>query len=178
MKRLLPLLCAGLSVTAVVAVPTAGAESSASDKSVSAADAQYLETSIQGDLFEIAGGNLAERKSHNAAVRRLAKQLVSTHSTSLSDAVKLAHKLGIAAPASATPTETWELKVLGAMGGTTFNRWYSSLEVYDHIQDIQETTDEVNDGTNPAIRSEARTELPMLKMHLRMARAAFAATGM
>jgi Domain of unknown function (DUF4142) len=100
------------------------------------------------------------------------KTLVSDHAQSLEDSVKLAHKLGIAVPVTPTPSEVWELKVVAAAKGTTFNRLYSALEVYDHVQDIQETTDEMSDGTNSQIRGDARTEL--LKMHLALARAAAA----
>ncbi len=175
MKRLLTPACACLVVLAIGAVPAAGAKSSAaSSKKVSAADEQYLQTSISGDRFEIIGGKLAEKKSKNPAVLKLAKTLVSDHSKSLSDAIKLAHELKIDVPSSPTPSEIWELKVVGAAHGKAFNALYSSLEVYDHLQDIQETSDEISDGTNSQIRDDAKTELPMLKMHLRLSRHAFA----
>ena len=105
---------------------------------------------------------------------RLAKRLVSDHSKSLKDAVDLAHKLGIDVPKAPTPSEVWELKVVAGASGKAFNTLYSTLEVYDHIQDIQETTDEINDGSNSQIRDDAKTELPMLKMHLAMSRLAAA----
>jgi hypothetical protein len=37
----------------------------------------HLQSSISGDLFELAGGKMAEKKSHNGAVMRLAKTLAS-----------------------------------------------------------------------------------------------------
>jgi predicted outer membrane protein len=83
MKRLLIPVCACLAVAAIAAVPTAGAKSNKSSSKVSAADEQYLQTSISGDRFEIIGGRLAEKKSNNAAVQRLAKRLVDDHSKSL-----------------------------------------------------------------------------------------------
>ncbi len=175
MKRFLPLLCACLALAAVIAVPSAGAKSSKSNK-VSAADEQYLQTSISGDRFEIIGGKLAERKSKNPAVLKLARTLVSDHSKSLSDAIKLAHELKIDVPSSPTPSMIWELKAVSTFKGKAFNHWYSSLEVYDHIQDIDETSTEVSNGTNSKVRDDARTELPMLRKHLRLARAALAAS--
>ena len=176
MKRLLTPVCACLLVAAIAAVPVAGARSGgASSKKVSAADEQYLQNSISGDRFEIIGGKLAEKKSKNPAVLKLAKTLVSDHSKSLSDAIKLAHELKIDVPSSPLPSQIWELKVVAAAKGKAFNVLYSSLEVYDHVQDIDETGTEVSDGTNSKVRGDARTELPMLKMHLRLARKALAA---
>jgi putative membrane protein len=176
MKRLLAPVCACLAVAAVAAVPAAGAKSGGSSK-VSAADEQYLQTSISGDRFEIIGGKLAERKSNNAAVKKLAKTLVDDHSKSLSDAIKLAHQLKIDVPSSPLPSQVWELKVVAASKGKAFNVLYSSLEVYDHLQDIDETGTEVSDGTNSKVRDDARTELPMLREHLKLARAALAASN-
>jgi predicted outer membrane protein len=69
----------------------------------------------------------------------------------------------------------WELKVVAAAHGKAFNVLYSSLEVYDHLQDIEETSNEVSEGTNSQVRDDAKTELPMLRMHLKLSRQAFAA---
>jgi putative membrane protein len=177
MKRLLTPVCACLAVAAIMAVPAAGAKSSGSSSKVSAADEQYLQTSISGDRFEIMGGKLAEKKSHNPAVLKLAKRLVDDHSKSLSDAVKLAHSLKIDVPSSPTPSMIWELKVVATFKGKAFDRWYSSLEVYDHIQDIDETGTEVANGTNSQVRDDAKTELPILREHLKLARQALAASS-
>jgi predicted outer membrane protein len=67
--------------------------------------------------------------------------------------------------------------MVAALKGKAFDRWYASLEVFDHLQDINETSSEVSDGSNSQIRGDARTGLPMLRTHLRMARAAFAASA-
>jgi putative membrane protein len=177
MKRLLTPVCACLAVAVIAAVPAAGAKSTGSSSTVSAADEQYLQTSISGDRFEIIGGKLAEKKSKNAAVRRLATRVADDHSKSLSDAIKLAHSLKIDVPSSPTPSMVWELKMVATLKGKAFDHWYSSLEVYDHLQDIDETATEIANGTNSQIRGDAKTELPMLKTHLRLARAALAASG-
>ncbi|MGN6869297.1 MAG: DUF4142 domain-containing protein [Solirubrobacteraceae bacterium] len=176
MKRLLTSVCACLAIVAITAVPVAGAKSHKSSSTVSAADAQYLQTSISGDRFEIIGGKLAEKKSKNAAVLKAANTIVTDHTKSLSDAIKLAHSLKIDVPSSPTPSEVWELKVVAAAKGKAFNVLYSSLEVYDHLQDIDETSSEISEGTNSQVRDDARTELPMLRKHLRLARAALASS--
>ncbi|MBV9810107.1 MAG: DUF4142 domain-containing protein [Solirubrobacterales bacterium] len=172
MKRLLLLAFACLALAGVTAASAAGAKPS---KSFSAADEQYLKTSIEGDRFEIIGGKWAQTHTKNAAVLRMADRIVSDHTKSLKDAVKLARSLGIDVPSNPTPSEVWELKIVTGLRGRAYNHWYASLEVYDHVQDIQETTDEIKDGTNSQIRDDAKTELPMLQVHLSLARAALAA---
>jgi putative membrane protein len=80
-------------------------------------------------------------------------------------------------PSSPTPSEVWELKMVASLKGKAFNRAYSSLEVYDHLQDIDEASTEVASGTNSQVRDDAKTELPMLREHLKLAREAFRASG-
>jgi predicted outer membrane protein len=180
MKKIVVFACAVVAAFSVV-VPAAGARSrqthsAHASAAASGLDKEYLKSSMQGDLFEIIGGKFALKHSHNAAVIRLAKRLVTDHSKSYSDAVKLARKLGVDVEKTPSPSETWELQIVSRLHGRTYNRWYSSLEVYDHVQDIEETTDEIKDGSNKDVINDARTNLPVLRLHLKLARQAFRAS--
>jgi putative membrane protein len=150
-------LCVGL---------LAGAASGGPMSQPSAQDANYLQTSISGDRFEILGGKIALQGTQNAAVRALAHRLIHDHTQSLREAVAEARKDQIKVPTAPTPSMVWELNVVRSMGGSTFDRNYSSLEVKDHQQDIEETTFEAQHGSDPEIKQDARKELPMLRMHL------------
>jgi putative membrane protein len=147
------------------------------ERQFSAWDQQWLMTSIQGDRFEIHGGNLARSRGATPIVRELGARLVGDHSKSLASAKELAHKLGVPVPGEPTPSQQWELRVVAQFEGSAFDRWYSDLEVQDHRQDIEETTAEIQKGCNPEARAEARSDLPVLQTHLRLARAALAAVG-
>jgi putative membrane protein len=180
MKKIAIFACAVVAAFSVV-VPAAGARSRQTrtahpSAAASGLDKEYLKSSMQGDLFEIIGGRFALKHSHNAAVIRLAKRLVTDHTKSFSDAAKLAKKLGVDVPKTPSPSEIWELQIVSRLHGRTYNRWYSSLEVYDHVQDIQETTDEIKDGSNKDVINDARTNLPVLRLHLKLAREAFKAS--
>jgi putative membrane protein len=140
----------------------------------SAWDEQWLMMSIEGDRFEIQGGNLAQQKGTTQAVRDLGAVLVRDHSKSLEDAVNLAEKLGIEVPTEPSPSQQWELRVVAQFSGAAFDRWYSDLEVQDHMQDITEAQDEVEKGCNRKVRHLAKDEIPTLQEHLRLAQAALA----
>jgi putative membrane protein len=135
-------------------------------------DQHYLTNAIEGDHFEIQGGALGVAKAQCPAVSRLAKRLKADHSKSLADTAKLAHTLTVSVPKSPSPSMQWELKQVGSMSGTAFDKAYVQLEVKDHIEDIQNTTEESSKGQTPAVRQAARKELPMLRVHLALAQTA------
>jgi putative membrane protein len=136
----------------------------------SAQDATWLTTGIQGDRFEIVGGTAAQTKGATAAMKAFGARLVRDHSKSLSEAVHAARRFGVDVPKTPSPSEQWELRTVGAFTGAVFDRSYADLEVQDHIQDIQETKDEISDGCNRTVRGLARDDLPVLREHLRIAR--------
>ena len=173
MRRLTYLSLAAAAALLAAAAPGTAATSS----SASGLDKEYIKTSIEGDRFEIAGGKLALSKSHNAAVRALGARLVKDHSASLSDTLKLAKRFGVEAPKKPSESQQWELSIVGRQSGTAFDHWYSDLETLDHIQDLQDASDEIKDGSNPAVRDDAKTEVPTLRTHLKMSRAALKASG-
>ena len=178
MKRFVAILCACSAVFAGIAgAATAHGKHHARREhaAVSGLDKEWLKTSMEGDLFEVDGGKIAKSKSTDPAVLRLANRLISDHTQSYSDAAKLARKLGVEVPTEPTPSEQWELQIVQSFTGKAFNHWYASLEVFDHMQDIQESTDEVKDGSNSEVREEAKRDLPMLRQHLRLSRAALRA---
>jgi len=143
----------------------------------SAWDEEWLKMSIEGDLFEIACGQIAQQKGTIPHVRDLGARLVQDHSKSLEDATKVANDLGIDVPTEPSPSQQWELRVVQTFSGSEFDRWYSDLEVQDHKQDIQEAQDEVDKGCNDQIKALAEDDLPTLQEHLSLAQAALQAAG-
>ena len=99
------------------------------------------------------------------------------HAKSLQDAKKTASALGIKLESAATPTEQWQLQVVKSFSADQFDRWYSSLEVKDHQQDIQESSDEAKLGSSPEVITLAKNDLPVLRQHLKLAQAAQKASG-
>jgi len=169
----------GTAIAASIAAITAFAPGTAharTPSTVSGLDEQYLMTAIQGDRFEVAGGQQALAKSQNAAVRALAARLVKDHSKSLKKSTSLAKRLGIKVPKTPSPSMQWELQVVGAMSGASYDHWYSSLEVKDHVQDISEAHEETSKGSNASIRHAAGVEVPTLQKHLALSRAALKAS--
>lgn len=169
--------CAAASLLAAGASGAFGAAHTAKTKSSLGLDENYLETSIQGDRFEIQGGKIALSKSQTPAIRTLAQTLIKDHSKSLREAKTLANALHTHIPHSPSFSETWELQVVSSFSGSDFDKWYARLEVQDHKQDIAEASNEAKNGQQAHVRKSARRELPILKTHLRLSKSALKAVG-
>jgi putative membrane protein len=143
----------------------------------SAFDEAWLTTGLQGDLFEIKGGEIAQRNSTTPDVQALGRKLVADHTESFEDGSELAVELGIEVKAEPTHSQTWELEQVGGLTGKAFDSAYTRLEVLDHEQDIEETQEEVEKGSNCRVRKDAMEELPMLKEHLELSKAAAGASA-
>jgi putative membrane protein len=167
----------GLGVVALSIGAGSLAHAQHSNHRRSAWDEQWLMSSIAGDRFEVAGGKLAGAKATNAGVRALGARLVKDHSKSLEDAIKLAKRLGVDVPDSPSPSQQWELDTVASFSGNAFDRRYADLELQDHKQDIEEAKAEITKGTNRSVRDEARKDLPVLRRHLKLSRAALKAAG-
>jgi len=154
-----------------VGLGSIGSAGAAAEKT-SALDTQWLKTSIQGDRFEIAGGKMAQQTSQTPAVQSLGQRLVTDHTQSLKDATAEAKRLGMKVPDSPTNAQQWELDQLEGMSGSEFDAAYSSLEVADHKDDIEEATSEQSDGSDPAVTKLAQQDLPVLREHLQLSQAA------
>jgi putative membrane protein len=138
-------------------------------------DEEWLKMSIEGDRFEIKGGEIAQRHTDTSIVRALGQRLIKDHTKSLDEAADEAREHGIEVPDSPSPTQEWELDAISHLSGHTFDHWYSYLEVKDHIQDIEETKAEIEKGCDEDIRGLAKDDLPVLEEHLRLAEQALAA---
>jgi putative membrane protein len=158
-----------LITLAAVGVMPAGAATEQRTSQLSAQDVNYLQTSISGDRFEILGGKMALHKGATSVVRALGRRLIKDHSKSLREALAEATKYGVKAPQAPTPSMVWELQTVDSMSGATFDRYYTTLELKDHQQDIEETTFEVQHGSNAQIKQSAKIELPTLRAHLALA---------
>jgi putative membrane protein len=162
-----------LSIAAVLAICASVGASTASAKSYSAWDEQWLMSSIQGDRFEVEGGLIAEKNAASQQVRDLGARLVKDHGKSLKEAISLARRLGIDVPPDPNPSQRWELHIVSTYTGADFDRWYSDLEVLDHHQDIEESRAEVQKGTDGRVRHMAHAEIPVLREHLKLSEAAY-----
>jgi putative membrane protein len=169
-------LATAAAAAALLGIAAAPSAAYVAPPTVSAQDQTYLQTSLEGDAFEVKAGRLALRKSQNPAVRLAATRYVHDHAASGADAKLMAAHLRVHADYAPSPSQQWEIQMLSGLSGAAFDHKYSYLEVLDHKQDLFEAKQEVENGTNPSVVASARKEIPTLVMHLKLARRALQAS--
>ena len=172
MHRLPTLIAAGALVFAAGASPAAAASHHYSPQ-----DESWLQAAIQGDRFEVRGGQAAQQKGANQAVKDLGARLAADHLKAFRRARAVAKRLGISRPGEPTESQQWELRVTSEFSGSAFDEHYTSLEVGDHRDDIDEAKSEIEGGVNASILALARQDLKLYRMHLKLSKAAAKAVG-
>ena len=183
MKRHLPLAATALlsagSIATVAAAPAAASSHPAShhaSSAVSSLDRHWLESSIQTDLTEIEGGTTALHKSSQSTVLKLARTIVSQHETLLHGTAALARQLGVTVPTSPSASQTHTLNSVAELSGTKFNIAFSRAQIAGHQTAATQTQLEIAHGSNALVKANARKGLPMIEMHLTMAKQALSAS--
>lgn len=127
-----------------------------------------MQSSAEGDLFEVMGGRIALSHSNNPAVRRYGHRLVVDHSRSYADMRKLGAEEHVAIPTSPSAFQQAVLGLFRSLHGHDFDCVYLNYEIGDHVGDILDTSDEVKRGTDKDVREQVAAELPVLRLHLRL----------
>jgi putative membrane protein len=139
-----------------------------------AADDEFVTKAATGGKMEVELGRLAAKKGRSAAVKSFGRRMVTDHTAAGNKLKRLAAKKHITVPTEMDAEGQEAMQRLSALSGKAFDRAYMEMMVTDHEKDIAEFEMESTGGTDADIKVFARTTLPTLKTHLRLARAAAA----
>ncbi len=136
---------------------------------VSAEGRQFLATAAQYGTVEIQAARLAAEKARSTHVREFAKTMVENHSRVNDSLVQLAETKGVQIPT--TPGSEGEdlLKKLRDLDGAQFDRVYAEKMLDTHQQAVRLFEQAAQASQDEDVRAFARTQLPTLRDHLRLA---------
>ena len=171
LRLVLMLLLVGLISAPVgaAATPTQSQQSSG-DHKLSRQDRRFLRQAAQAGLFEVQKSELALSRSHNRHARQFAAQMIRDHTKANQELKQLAASKGVRLPHRPNAHQRMLIRRLARLSGRHFDCAYMTVQVRAHLQAIAIFRREVRHGHNPAVRAYAARTLPVLKMHLRMAR--------
>ncbi|QET04476.1 MULTISPECIES: DUF4142 domain-containing protein [Cupriavidus] len=150
------------------AMPTAGATQGSE---LARGDRTFLENAAQGGHAEIEGSKLANQKSANADVKAFASRMIQDHTKVGDELTSLARSKGYTPPTEPSLVQKGELKALGVLDGSKFDKMYSSrIGVAAHENTVKMFREASQNAKDADVKAFATKQLPALEQHLQMAR--------
>lgn len=153
-------LVAGL--VALALVPGAAAQAVAAP---SAQDTSFLQAAHQGNMAEIAKGNLTQQKNASQQVKDLGSRFLSDHTRLDQSLTQTASKLKVTLPGSATSEQQSALTKLQGIDGEEFDRMFVETNMNWHEQMMKLIDTEMAQGVDPDAKKVAKDAAPVVKAH-------------
>ncbi|MEU6772391.1 DUF4142 domain-containing protein [Streptomyces sp. NPDC046759] len=163
-------VCAAtLCLLGVPSLPALAASSSPSPYGVSTLDKQLLTAAHQGNLWEIATSQQAQSAAATACVRRVAAEFIRDHHALDAGVVKTAARLGVALPSGQTDAQLKQTAALKSLAGTAaYDAAWLKAQYPAHAQTLALIDKEIASGTNPLVKSLAKSARPVVARHTQM----------
>lgn len=173
---LLAAVCAGPAAAQSVAPPVSPELAAVP---LRAADARFLLDAVASGVTEVRAGEIALERSHDPAVRKLAKALVHDHTQANAQLLQIARDKGVAVPRKPSDSERGMLAALRGVPASAFDaQFLQRAGVHAHREAIGLFHAEVLlADPDPDLKKFADATLPVLEKHLQMARTALAHRG-
>ncbi|MBA1155177.1 DUF4142 domain-containing protein [Microvirga mediterraneensis] len=128
----------------------------------------FIKKAIEGNLGEVAVGQLAQQKGASDAVKNFGRQLETDHSAANQKAMSVANTLNVTPPTEPGKEQKAVYQKLSKLSGAAFDREFIKEAVADHKKDVAEYEKESKRQNDPAA-SYAGETLPTLQNHLQTA---------
>jgi putative membrane protein len=132
---------------------------------VSPQDQKWLQQAHQTNLAEIAAGKLAAHSGHAESVRDVGHTLALDHAAMDSKLVSLAKQFGVTLPKAPNAQQKADMHVFQHKHGMDFDKSWAHIEGDGHIQAIELTRFEMDNGSAAPVKQLAAQTLPVLKKH-------------
>jgi putative membrane protein len=173
LNRIATLVTAAALATAWTGVGAAGdlAHSGERKGSLSAADKKFLDDAYSINQGEILLGHLAQQNGTSQSVKDFGQRMVLDHTQGLNAERLVAAKVQAVLPTDVDQATRAQYDDLSRKSGRDFDTAYGDAMVSGHEAAIREFGDEAASSTNSVIKGYAQSALPMLREHLKQARA-------
>lgn len=135
-------------------------------------DQTFMKEAAQGNLGEIASGQLARQRGTTQLVKQLGQTLVTDHRQMNQNLEQFAQQNNMTLPASATSADQKQMNSLEKLQGPNFDQRFARDEVSDHEKTVAKFQKEANTTHDSGLRQMIESSLPVLQKHLGMAKQA------
>jgi putative membrane protein len=145
------------------------ASPSSEPSAVSSLDRQLLTAAHQGNLWEITTGQQAQSAATTQCVKRVGADFVRDHRTLDAGVVKTAAQLGVTLPSGQTAAQLKQTAALKSLAGKpAYDAAWVKAQYPAHVQTLALLDKVIASGTNPAVKSLAKSARPVVARHTEM----------
>ena len=128
-------------------------------------------SAAQAGMVEVKLGEVAEKKASQPNIKQFGAMMVSDHSKANQELQAIAAKNGVTLPSKLDATHKSKVDEISKLSGEQFDKAYVSEMVKDHEKVAAEFEKASKTAQNPELKSFAATTLPVIKTHLKHAKA-------
>jgi putative membrane protein len=132
-------------------------------------DDAFLKMAAQGNVAEIALGQLALQNAESAEVKQFGAKIIQDHQKASQEVQQLASKEGIQLPRQISQEQKTRQVELAQLSGRPFDLAYMQYMLKDHRKEVTQFEQTAQHLQNPAVKTWAFNTLPILQQHLEMA---------
>jgi len=126
----------------------------------------FATNAVIGGMYEIQAGQIAEKKSQNAAVKSFAKMMVADH-TAMSNQMKpLIAAAGVTAPTGLDERRKGMIDNLNAASAADFDGVYRAQQDAAHKETLALMEGYAQSGDNAGLKDAAAKAVPKVRAHL------------
>jgi len=126
----------------------------------------FIKQAIEGNLFEVKAGELAQSKAMSAGVKEFGAMLAKDHADAGTKAIAVAKSVGVTPPKSPSASQQGVLAAMAKLEGEQFDENFIKSMLEDHLRDVQRYDTQAKSG-NDAVSKYAAETLPALREHLK-----------
>lgn len=131
-------------------------------------DRTWVARTHQGNMAEIAVGQMAKARGATRDIRSIGGMLVSDHTGADTLLSRAAGRAGMGLPLAPDAAQRRTAQKLAGTSGRAFDRDFVRTQIAAHRTAIAAATAETRDGRTVELRTLAQKTLPTLKKHLWM----------
>lgn len=128
-------------------------------------NAQFVVDAANGNLTEIRLAELAQQKSTNKDIKKIAKTLYDDHTAALNDLKVLASNKSISIPADVTDDTKQDLQKLTDEKPSSFDKDWTDKLMNKHQKTISDYEAALGTVTDADVKNWINTVLPKIRMH-------------
>ncbi len=142
----------------------------AEEPSLTTSDEMFVATATTSGSMELELGHMAAQRAEHADLKAFAQRIIVDHAAANIELLALAGRKRIPVPKKLDTKQQEALTRLSKLNGVEFYRAYATQMVKDYQKAVELFRDESERGKDADLKAYATKILPVLEVHLRLAR--------